>query len=191
MAGEFGQGTVATGGILPRCGTVALLQADPAEMLREVLQRRLARGAQDVGVVLRRDREAVFEVVGVELAGGGIETQGQVAGGQRLAVGRAEERRQQPVLQHAVRRFPVDVEEASVGALAAPFQHVQPPGVVLAADPHVVRHDIQDQPEPGRLQRRHQPAERRLAAELGVDLAVVDDVVAMGGPGRAFRIGEA
>ncbi len=80
---------------------------------------------------------------------------------------------------------PVDVEPVRVGAVPAVVQHVPPGRVGLRhGNAHVVGHDVDDQAEPVRAQRLDQPQPRLLAAQLGVDRPVVDDVVAVLGAGR-------
>ena len=73
----------------------------------------------------------------------------------------------------------------------APFEHVEPPGIVGIVDAHVVRHEIEDEADVGRGERGAQLAQSLLAAELGIERTVIDDVVAMGEPGRALRKGDA
>ena len=55
----------------------------------------------------------------------------------------------------------------------------------------MVGHEIEDQAEIVLLQRSAQPLKAGLAAELRIELGVIDDVVAMGEPLRAFMKGEA
>jgi hypothetical protein len=61
----------------------------------------------------------------------------------------------------------------------AVFQHVQPPGVVGLQHAHVVGHDVQDLPHAVAAQGLAQAGMRGLVAHLRVQLAVVDDVVAV------------
>ena len=44
----------------------------------------------------------------------------------------------------------------------------------------MVRHEIEDQPEAVPSQRLAQPLESGIAAELGIDRGVIDNVIAMG-----------
>ena len=62
----------------------------------------------------------------------------------------------------------------------APFQHVEPPGIVGEMHADMVGHEIEDQAEIVLLQRRAQPLEAGLAAELGIEPGVIDDVIAVG-----------
>ena len=62
----------------------------------------------------------------------------------------------------------------------APFQHVEPPRIVGKMHADMIGHEIEDQAEIVLLQRRTQPFEAGLAAKLGIELGVIDNVVAMG-----------
>ena len=62
--------------------------------------------------------------------------------------------------------------------LAAPFEHVEPPGVV-GADRHVVRNEVENETEIGVLQRAGETREGLVAAELRIERVVIDDVVAV------------
>ena len=66
-----------------------------------------------------------------------------------------------------------------MGRGLAPFQDIEPPGIVGTADPHVVRHDVEDEAHAVFVQRRDQRVEIGLAADLRIEPAVVDDVVAV------------
>ncbi len=70
------------------------------------------------------------------------------------------------------------IEMARVAAALAVAQHVAQPGG-LGRKRHVVRHDVEDQPQPFRLERRGQPLEPRAPTDLGLDLGGVGHVVAM------------
>ncbi|HXH87163.1 MAG TPA: hypothetical protein VNI55_00955 [Gaiellaceae bacterium] len=71
-------------------------------------------------------------------------------------------------------RAPVEVEE-----LRAP-ERVAPERVLLLARRHVIRDDVEDDPQAGLVRRLAERAELVLAAELVRDPGGVDDVVAMG-----------
>ncbi len=58
-------------------------------------------------------------------------------------------------------------------------QHVGPPGVVVAEHPHVVGHQVDQLAHAVGPQRLRQALERGQAAELGIDLVVGHDVVAV------------
>src|SRR5207245_5197163 len=83
---------------------------------------------------------------------------------------------------------PVDVEVGGVLTRRAVLQHVPPPAVP-AGDGHVVGDDVEHLPEPGVAQGGAHALMAGGAAELVVDPAVVDDVVAVGGTGRGLAVG--
>jgi hypothetical protein len=58
-------------------------------------------------------------------------------------------------------------------------EDVPPPSVAFAGDRHVVRDDVEDEPQRVRAERIGQAVEAGVAAELLVDPSVVDDVVAV------------
>ena len=76
--------------------------------------------------------------------------------------------------------LPVDVERGRMRRGRAPFQHVEPPRIVGEMHADMVGDEIEDQAEIVLLQRRAQPLEAGLAAELRIELGVIDDVVAVG-----------
>ncbi len=108
----------------------------------------------------------------------GVLLDGDLPGGQAVREAGAEDRDQHPA--RIVGGGPVDVEPGGVGGFGALPQH-RPPGRVrrLRGDGHVVRDDVDDDPEAGLAARGGQPAQAARPAELGVDLAVLDDVVAV------------
>ena|GEM_PF-5938703 len=100
----------------------------------------------------------------------------------------AKERYEQLTLQIASIRLPIDIEPARIFRLWTPFQHVEPPRVVGAANADMVGYEIQHLPETVVAKRRHHLTEGRLVAELRVELAVVDDVIAMCAAGTRFQV---
>ena len=110
----------------------------------------------------------MVEVLGVEAAVLGVVAQGDLAGCQHLAVVAAQEGHQQLAAQQRVVGAPLDVEELRVGAAPAPFEHVEPPGVVVTAHRHVVGDDVEDQPHALLAQGGDQALERRLAPSSGL-----------------------
>src|SRR4051794_33582600 len=60
-----------------------------------------------------------------------------------------------------------------------PFQHVEPPWIVGKMYPDMVGHEIEDQSQIVLLQRGAQPCKAGLTAEFGIELCVIDDVIAM------------
>ena len=59
--------------------------------------------------------------------------------------------------------------DAGIGRLLAPFEHVEPPRIVGEVDAHVVGHEVEDQADAGLAQRRGEPGETGLAAEFGIE----------------------
>ena len=121
----------------------------------------------------------------------GIAVALELARGQDLVERAAEDRQQDLVVG-----LPVDVEEAGEAAGAAVAQHVGPPGVGRIGR-HVIGHDVEDQPQARRGERRRQGAQAFLAAQLGIDARGVDHVVAVlrarprRGDGRGVEVADA
>ena len=136
--------------------------------------------AQDLAVALGRDRQPMLEVPGREAAFVGIVAQLDLAFFQRFAVGRAEDRQQHAAAGAVRQDVPVDIERDRMRRGRTPFQHVEPPGIVGEMHADMVGHEIENQTEIVLLQRRAQSLEAGLAAELRIDLGVVDDVIAVG-----------
>ncbi len=154
------------------------------------------------------------EVQGVALGvlGGTREQAGEAfrSDGQRLARGLDDERcalaldNDAAALQHATvlifedghedlvaQAFlvgvPVDVEEAVVAAVVAVLKHIVPVAVLLT-EAHVVGHDVEYLAEADFAEPAAESLMRRAAAEFLVDLAMVDDVVAVHAVGRGLQI---
>ena len=123
-----------------------------------------ALGEQDGSVGARVYPETVVVISDEQPAVLRVEFQLEFAVGQGLAVRLAQEGREHAATQGRVRRIPVYVEELGVGAGAAPFQHIQPPGIFRAAYAHVVGHDVQDQAHVVGAQRGDEVAQRVLTA---------------------------
>ena len=147
----------------------------PAALAIEQARGRL----QELRVAAHRDREALLEVGDVEGALGSRELQPELAGFEHLAVLIAEHRQRDLAEEAARARLPVDVEEGRIGADRAPFEHVQPPGIV-GTDAHVVGHEVEQQAHAVLVQGLDQRLELGLRAELRVEVVEVDDVVAVG-----------
>nr|GFD16769.1 hypothetical protein [Tanacetum cinerariifolium] len=75
-------------------------------------------------------------------------------------------RQEQLPLEQRVRRIPLDVEELRIRTALAPFQQVQPPGIIGPADGHVIGNDVQNQPHTVFPQRGNQAAQCGLAAQF-------------------------
>src|SRR5690348_7323360 len=121
----------------------------------------------------------MVEIPEIQGAAGGIETQRDFTGGQRLAVSAAEDRQQHLALERMLGGMPVDIEITRVVGVLSPFKDVEPPGVVGLAHAHVVRHEIKNQAEPMRGESGAEPCESLLVADLGVKAAIIDNVVAV------------
>jgi len=98
---------------------------------------------------------------------------------ENLAVGTTKDRQQHAGMASVRQRIPVDVKRHGIRGLLSPFEHVEPPQIVSVADAHMVGHEIEDQFEVISFQRGAQTGEAFLSAELGIDLVVIDDVVAV------------
>src|SRR5882724_8577901 len=61
----------------------------------------------------------------------------------------------------------------------APFQHVEPPWIVGKMHADMIGDEIEDQSEIVLFERRTQALEAGLAAKLGIELGVIDNVVTM------------
>ena len=148
------------------------------------------RVAEDARVVQRADRQLVG-VVGPdrEAAFLLVEFEDELPRLEHDAVLVAEQGNEELVAEVAAVRVPVDVEPSSMSRIGSPFQHVEPERIVGAADPHMVRHEIQHllQPVPG--ERRIHPVERSLIPQLGVERVMIDDVVAVGAARPRLEIG--
>ena len=66
----------------------------------------------------------------------------------RLTAKFAEEWQKNLVVEMPVSRFPVDIEISGIGRRAAPFEHIEPPQIVCAADAHMIGDEIDDVSEP-------------------------------------------
>ena len=75
--------------------------------------------------------------------------------------------------------IPIYVEILGEGRIAAPFENIEPPGIVATADSHMVGDDVEDEAHPVPMQCIDELAESFLASELRIELVVVDDVIAM------------
>ena len=135
--------------------------------------------AQDFAVAARIDRQPMLVVPGGETAFGGVVAQLDLARFERLAVRASEDRHQDAAARVAGQNLPIDVERRRVRRPRPPFQHVEPPGIVGVVNPHVVGHEIEDEPDVRPRERRAQTLEGVFAAELGIERIVIDDVIAV------------
>ena len=126
-----------------------------------------------------------------EFAGRGVEVQLDLAGLEHLAEVVAEHRQQHAPVHLGLRRLPLDVEGVRVRRRAPVFQHVEPPGVVGLQHAHVVRHDVEDLAHAVAPQRLAHARVGEFVAHLGIELRVVDDVVAVGAARSCPQVGRA
>ena len=121
----------------------------------------------------------MLEIANAELAGLRIESELQLAPAQHLAVIVGQHRHQNLARKRGQRRRPVDVEVSGVLRGAAVLEHIEPPGVVAAHDAHVIGHDVGHLPHTVGGKRRSERGEVIVAAKLRIELAMIDDVVAV------------
>src|SRR5579862_7835765 len=74
--------------------------------------------------------------------------------------------------------MPINIEVSGVDGAWAIFEHVHPPGVLVAGG-HVVGHDIEEQPEAVALQPYAEGRELLFASEIGIKPGGVGGVVTM------------
>ena len=137
----------------------------------------------------RADRQLVGAVSpDREAALGGIKLQPQHAAFEFDAVLIAEQGHQDFIVQVAPFGVPVDVEPPGMGGIRSPFQHVEPQRIVRTAHPHVIRHEVENLQQRVFLQRLAHLAEGGVFTELGIELAMIDDVVAVGAAGPRLEV---
>jgi len=175
-----GIGLGAPGQVLDR-GQDATQLLEPRVLRAQTLDDRLEPVGQDLRVGPGGDRQARARVAQVE--GAVHELERELLRLEHPAVLVGEDRQQHAVAQLALGRGPVDVEELGPRRGRAVLEHVEPPGVGVARDAHVVRHHVQDQAEPARGQPGGHPVEGGRAPQLRIERVVVGDVVAVGAAG--------
>ena len=117
-----------------------------------------------------------------------LASQAEVAALEHATVVVGEHREEHDVAEPSLGRVPVDVEVRRVTARGAVLQDVPPPGVVGSTDGHVIGDDVEHLPEARFPQRLGQTGVARRAAELAVDGARIDDVVAVRAALRGLEI---
>jgi hypothetical protein len=141
--------------------------------------------------MLGYSRGSVLPVPQAELARLRVEGQLQFAPVQHVAVMVAEHGHQHLAAEGGLDRSPVDVEMIrKLGSLAV-FEHVQPPGVVGVHHAHVVRHRVQYVAHAVLGEGGAEALQILIAADLGIDRVVVDDVVAVRAAGAGLEVGRA
>lgn len=146
---------------------------------------RRMRGARARGALHRQGRFGQGIALAAHHDGvtlGAVVRQDDGAGIQAFAVRIGQHRQQYLAAQGGVGGAPVDVEAARMRAAFAVAQHVGPPGVGDVGG-HVVGHDVGDQSHAVGAGLVRQAPKGGLAAQFRADLAMVDDIVAVGGAG--------
>ncbi len=121
---------------------------------------------------LRRQRIKVFEVGERGFTGFRIGLNADVAILQHRLEGIAEERQGQTAR-------PVDIEMPGVAAVFAMLDHITPPAIFQRGG-HVIRHDIQNQPQSGLFKGFRHAVEPFASADGRIDFIGVGDVIAVG-----------
>ena len=134
----------------------------------------------------RRQRQRVLAIADDERAAVALE--GDLSAVEHPAVVVGQDGHEHPVAQPCFGWVPVDVEERRVAAGRAVLEHVPPPRVP-AGDGHVVGDDVEHVPQAGVGERLHHSRVRGFPAQLLVDAAVVDDVVAVSTARRRLEVG--
>ena len=133
--------------------------------------------AEDARPRARRDRQHRVEVADEEAAV--LEDELQLAAVEHGAVLVAQDRQQHLVGQLGLHGAPVDVEGRRVGRGGAVLEHVEPPGVAVLRDAHVVGDDVDEQAHAARAQGGREALEGGLSAQLRAQPVVIGDVVAV------------
>ena len=150
------------------------------QCLRRTSQVDASGRSQDQPIAPRTDRQLVRIVrPNGEAALDGIEPELEHAARQRLPIAFAENRDEHLAAETRVLDTPVYVEPGRIPAVRPPAQHVEPIAIAVAADPHVVGDDIEDEPQAMPAKGGRHRAEPRLTAEFRIQPRRVDDIVAM------------
>jgi len=128
-------------------------------------------------------------VPGAEAALDEIEAQANLALSQRRTILIAKHGQEHLAGESGSLSLPIDVEEIGVRREPAPFQHVEPPEIVLAAHSHVVRHEVEHQTHAAPGQAIGKVGQLLERADFRIDGIVIDDVVAVGRPGPRLQEG--
>ena len=123
---------------------------------------------QDARVLARIDGKAVFGIVNAKLPRGRLVGQHKFSSREQGAIMVTQYCHQHLVCQIRIGRMPVDIEEVRVDRGRPVLQHIEPPSVVRAHDPHVVRHHVQDLPHPMPVQTRDERIEFFTCADFGI-----------------------
>jgi hypothetical protein len=145
---------------------------------------------EDARVLARIDGQAMLVVAHRERSRRCLEFEHELARRELEAVVVAQHRQQHAVGEVLRGGLPVDVEELREGRRRSVLEDVLPPRVVRGEHAHVVRDDVHQLGDAVLAQLGHERLEIRARADLGIQLVVVDDVVAVLAAGRALRYGE-
>ena len=84
-------------------------------------------------------------------------------------------------------RTPIDIEELCVGAVPSMLENVEPPVVIISTHRHVIRYDINDNSKASGAKRFDQRPKGVFAAQFGIDLCRIDNIVAMHRASACFQ----
>src|SRR5499433_249093 len=96
---------------------------------------------------------------------------------QRLPIGRSKNGDEDTAAGVRGEGLPIDIERSCARRFRSPFQDVKPARIVGIVNPHVVGHEIENEPDIRRTERGRQAPERILPAKLRVERIVVDHVI--------------
>ena len=138
--------------------------------------------------VLGADRQPVL-AIGPHRKAFVVGAQLQVTGGQRLGIAGAQKGHEHLAGHVGAGRVPVNIEPVRVLAARPMAQHVQPQPVLVAANAHVVGHDIEDDAHVPLLQRPCERAELIQGAQFRVEHCMIHNVIAVGAARPGFEDG--
>ena len=90
-------------------------------------------------------------------------------------------------LQFVFNRIPIDIEEVCVVGGLSILEHIKPPSIVAAHDPHVVGNDVEDLAHAMAVQFLNEIFVILWTTNFRVQRIVVDDVVAVQAAGPSAR----
>ena len=143
---------------------------------------------EDHLVRARIDRQAVLVIDHRKRARIHLETQLELAALEHPAVRFPQYWHEDFSRERGIDGMPVDVEVTRVDGRLPVFQHVRPPCIVVAHHRHVVGHDVGNVAHSVTLECIDKALEVLAAADLRIEPAVVDDVVAMAASGTRAQI---
>ena len=93
------------------------------------------------------------------------------------------------IVQILMTGTPVDVEPGGVFGLRTPFQDVQPPPIIRATDPHMVRDEIEYLAQAICLEGIDHGFKISIGAQLWIKLDVTDDIISVRTPRPRLQVG--